>query len=69
MECRRCGKQTDETNGYETIDGDWVHNGCSLLMANAPRAKPRISRDDFLQALKKVDAINEAEDRRLGRIR
>jgi len=45
--CIRCGNEVKELGrgvkpheqGYETQSGEWVHDGCSLLMNERPKPK------------------------------
>jgi len=67
MKCLRCGNQINENNGYETEDGRHIHHGCAMLMDEMPRKKMSKSLADIMAAKKRVDAINRAEDERLGR--
>jgi len=67
MKCLKCGKEVNKSNGYETEDGRYIHHGCTMLMDNMPRKKMGKSLADIMAAKKKVDAINRAENERLGR--
>jgi len=66
MKCLRCNKEVTKSNGYETEGGRYIHHGCAMLMDKMPRKKMK-SLADIMAAKKKVDAINKAEDERLGR--
>ena len=65
--CLRCNKEINESNGYETEDGRYIHHGCAMMMDTMPRKKMSKSLADIMAAKKKVDAINRAKDERLGR--
>ena len=56
MKCRRCGKQVNQNNGYETEDGDYIHHGCAMLENEMPRKKMAISLADLIRMKNEIRA-------------
>lgn len=67
MKCLRCGNEVTEhgetcDNGYITEDGRAIHHGCSMLMAEAPRAARRdISDAQWAEMVQKTERFREAD--------